>query len=150
MPEPILDWLGDVVLTSDQTEQAARAQTIKKLQARFDQIQARIETMYLDKLDGRITEGFFDKHSGTWHREQDGLPSKIQDVQKATPALIDQAVDMLRLTSRASEVVPPATRRRAAPVAPGRCRKSRLAGRGVADHPVRTVRIVAPFEPGKL
>ena len=45
IPQPILEWLGDAVLTSDRTEQAARAQTIKKLQARYDQIQARIGTM---------------------------------------------------------------------------------------------------------
>ena len=37
IPQAILEWLGDAVLTSDQTEQAARAQTIKKLQARYDQ-----------------------------------------------------------------------------------------------------------------
>ena len=36
--------------------------------------------------------------------EQDGLQRKIQDVQKATPAPIDYAVDMLSLTSRASEL----------------------------------------------
>ena len=29
---------------------------------------------------------------------------KIQDIQKATPAPVDQAIDMLRLTSRASEM----------------------------------------------
>jgi hypothetical protein len=29
---------------------------------------------------------------------------KIQDVQKATPAPVDQAIDMLRLTNRASEL----------------------------------------------
>jgi len=104
IPQPILEWLGDAVLTSDQTEQAARAQSIKKLQARYDQIQARIETMYLDKLDGRITQEFFDTQSAAWRREQDGLLLKIQDIQKATPAPIDQAVDMLRLTSRASEL----------------------------------------------
>ncbi len=46
IPQPILEWLGDAVLASDRTEQAARAQTIKKLQSRYDQIQARIETMY--------------------------------------------------------------------------------------------------------
>jgi hypothetical protein len=92
------------VLASDRTEQAARAQTIKKLQTRYDQIQTRIETMYLDKLDGRITQEFFDKQSFTWRGEQDGLLRKIQDIQKATPAPIDQAVDMLRLTSRASEL----------------------------------------------
>ena len=104
IPQAILEWLGNDVLSSDQTEQAARAQAIKKLQARYEQIQARLETMYLDKLDGRITQEFFDKQSAAWRSEQDGLQRKIQEVQKATPAPIDQAVDMLRLTSRASEL----------------------------------------------
>ena len=92
------------MLTSDRTAQAARAQIIGRLQARHDQIEARIETMYMDKLDGRITQEFFDKQSATWRREQDGLQRKIQKIQKAAPAPIDQAVDMLRLTSRANEL----------------------------------------------
>jgi site-specific DNA recombinase len=104
IPQAILEWLGNDVLTSDQTEQAARAQAIKKLQARHEQIQARIETMYLDKLDGRITQEFFDKQSATWRSEQDGLQRKIQETLKATPAPIDRALDILRLTSRASEL----------------------------------------------
>ncbi len=102
--QSILEWLGDAVLTSDQTEQAARAQAIEKLQARYERIQARIETMYMDKLDDRISQEFFDKQSVAWRSEQDGLQRKIQNIQKATPATIDQAVDMLRLTSRASEL----------------------------------------------
>jgi hypothetical protein len=36
--------------------------------------------------------------------EQDRLQRKIQDIQQATPAPVDQAIDMLRLTSRASEL----------------------------------------------
>ncbi|MGA7414548.1 MAG: recombinase family protein [Bryobacteraceae bacterium] len=104
IPQPILDWLGEAVLASDRTEQAARAQTIRTLQARHDQIKARIERMYLDKLDGQVTQEFFDKQSATWRTEQDRLQRKIQDIQKATPAPVDQAVDMLRLTSQASEL----------------------------------------------
>ena len=104
IPPAILEWLGSDVLASDQTEQAAHAQAIKKLRARHEQIQARIETMYLDKLDGRITQEFFDKQSAAWRLEQDGLQRKIRDVQKATLAPIDYAIDMLRLTSRASEL----------------------------------------------
>jgi site-specific DNA recombinase len=104
IPAPILEWLRDAIVTSDQTEQAARAEAIKKMKARYDQIQARIETMYLDKLDGRITQEFFDKQSASWRREQHGVLRKIQDLEKATPAPIDQAVDLLQLTSRASEL----------------------------------------------
>ena len=47
--------------------------------------------MYQDRLDGRITQEFFDKQAGIWRKEQDG-------VQKATPTPVDQAIDMPRLT----------------------------------------------------
>lgn len=104
IPPTILEWLGDAVLASDRTEQAAREQAIKWLQGQHERIEARIETMYMDKLDGRITQEFFDKQSFTWRGEQEGLLRKIQNIQKATPAPIDRAVDMLRLTSRASEL----------------------------------------------
>ena len=104
VPPSILEWLGEAVLDSDRTEQAARAESIKKLKSRSDQIEARIETMYMDKLDGRITQEFFDKQAATMRREQDGLLRKIQDIEKATPMPVDQAIDMLRLTSRASEL----------------------------------------------
>jgi site-specific DNA recombinase len=104
IPRPILDWLGDAVLVSDRTEQVILAQTIKKLQAQHDQIEARIEVMYLDKLNGRIGQEFFDKHSTAWRRDQDILLRKILDVKKTTLAPVDQAYDMLNLTSRASEL----------------------------------------------
>src|SRR5262249_14270872 len=104
VPPAIVEWLSDAILNSDRTEQAARAQSIKRLQTRYDQVEARIETMYLDKLHGRITQEFFDKQAASLRREQDGLVRKIQDIQKATAAPMDQAIDLLRLTSRASEL----------------------------------------------
>ena len=36
--------------------------------------------------------------------EQDGLLRKIQNIEKATPAPIDQAIDTLSMVSRASEL----------------------------------------------
>ncbi len=104
IPPAILEWLADAVLSSDRTEQAARAGAITKLQGRYDQIEARVRTMYMDKLDGRITQEFFDGQAATWRREQDALLCKIQEIQKATPAPVDQAIDLLRLTSQTSEL----------------------------------------------
>ena len=68
IPPTVLEWLGDAVLESDRTQQAARAGTIKKLKARYKQITARIETMYMDKLDGRISQELFDKQVATFRR----------------------------------------------------------------------------------
>ena len=104
IPKPILDWLDEAVLTSDRTELAARGQSIKKLQMRHDQLQVLIEKAYMDKLEERINEELFEKLSATWRKEQDGLRRKIQDIQLATPAPIDQSINTLRLTSRASEL----------------------------------------------
>ena len=60
--------------------------------------------MYTDKLDGRITGEFFDKQAATWRGEQHSLVHKIQEIQNATAAPVDEAIDILRLTSRASEL----------------------------------------------
>ena len=104
IPPPVLDSPGVAVLESDRTEQAAREKTIERLRAQSDQVGNRIETMYVDKLDGRITAEFYDERSAQWRREQEGIQRKIQDIQRAAPAPIGEAVDMLRLTSRACEL----------------------------------------------
>ena len=114
IPPPILEWLGDTVLESDRTEQAAREQSIKRLHAQCDRIEARIETMYMDKLDGRITQDFFDKNAATLRGEQEAVARKVRNIEAAATVPIDQAVDMLRLTGRASELFlqQPATEQR--------------------------------------
>jgi site-specific DNA recombinase len=114
IPAPTLEWLGDSVLESDRTEQAARERTIQRLETAYDRLKARIETMYLDKLDGRISGEFFDQRSADWRREQDGLLGKIQEIRKAAPAPIEQAIDTLRLTSQACQMFQqqPATEQR--------------------------------------
>jgi len=104
IPQPVLEWLGNAVLESDRTEHAARAQTVKRLQTRYDKVQTRTEKMYLDKLDGCITQEFFDKQAGQMRSEQRALLREIEDIQKAAPVPIDQAIDMMGLMSRASEL----------------------------------------------
>jgi DNA invertase Pin-like site-specific DNA recombinase len=49
-----------------------------ELVANYDQIQTRLDGMYLDKLDGRIDAPFFDRKSADWRREQDGILRNIQ------------------------------------------------------------------------
>ena len=94
IPQPILEWLGDSVLESDRTEQAARERTIKRLEAAYDRLKARIETMYLDKLDGRITGEFFDKRSRrVAPRAGWACWARFRRFRKAAPAPIEQAID---------------------------------------------------------
>lgn len=149
IPESILAWLSESVLSGDQTEQAARAETAKRLQERYDHIKARIETMYLDKLDGRVTQDFFDNRSAAWRSERDGLLRKIQDLQEVAPAPVDQAIDMLRSTSRVGEVFLQQAGTEPS-ISSGSSRKGCVAERGITDNPVRTFSDITAFELGKL
>jgi site-specific DNA recombinase len=67
------------VVESDRTEQAAREQTVGRLQVRIEQIKARIQAMYLDKLDGRIEQEFFDDQAAVWRGEQQAVQEKIRN-----------------------------------------------------------------------
>ena len=104
IPQPVLDWLSDAVLESDRSGQAARQQSIMRLKAQHERIETRIRAMYLDKLDGRVAQDFYDEKAAEWRTEQGDLLRKIRNIQCAAPAPIDQAVDVIRLTSRASEL----------------------------------------------
>lgn len=104
IPQPVLDWLGDAVVESDRNEQAARERIVKRLWADHERLNVRIETMYQDKLDGRITGEFFDQRAAAWRREQEAIIRKINDIRTAAPALVEEAVDALCLTSRACEL----------------------------------------------
>jgi site-specific DNA recombinase len=101
IPPAVLDWLQSEVAESDRSEQATRQQAIQRLHVRHDQVQTRLETMYVDKLEGRITPEFYDRQAEAWRKEQQTIFRNIQEIQKAAPAQVDQAVDALELTSRA-------------------------------------------------
>ena len=95
--------------------------------------------MYMDKLDGRISQDLFDRQAASMRREQDGLLREIQGIEQATPAPIEQA--SICLANESSErVVPPAACQRAASIAPDGCRKGVLEGRLPADS------LFEPFE----
>jgi len=104
IPRPILEWLEHSLVESDRTEQAARAQTVTKLQTRSDQIKSRVQAMYLDKLDGRIEQDFFDKQAAVWRGEQETLQVKIRKAQTSAPAPIGDTVGLLAVTSKACEL----------------------------------------------
>lgn len=80
------------MLESDRTEDAARQDRIRKLKARQQQIEERISTMYMDKLDGRITQEFFDQRAATMRQEQAGLQGNIQTAEEGVLPPVDDAL----------------------------------------------------------
>jgi site-specific DNA recombinase len=102
IPAPILAWMAEAVLESDRTEQAARQQSLTRLKSRHEQLAARIDMMYTDKLDGRITPESFDQRAAAARAEQEGIQRKILDLQKSAPAPVEEAIDIMGSISQAA------------------------------------------------
>lgn len=81
----------------------SREQTkaIERLRAEADRLQKRIETMYVDKLDGHIEEGFYRRMQVQWRDERDRCLRDIERLHSADDSYIDSGVALLKLAKDA-------------------------------------------------
>ncbi len=80
----ILEWLKTEVLESDETEQAARAQNLRREQAELERLQTRLGRLYEDRLDGRIDTATYDSKAAEV-RQQERLLRRRTQLGETTP-----------------------------------------------------------------
>jgi site-specific DNA recombinase len=100
----VVGWVAAALRESHAGEKQEREEAIARLQANYDQIQTRLDAMYLDKLDGRIDAPFFDRKAADWRREQDGILRNIQVHQDTDQSYIEDGIQLLELASDAHEL----------------------------------------------
>src|SRR5262249_26364024 len=88
----ILDWLKDALRSSFEDESAYHAEAVARLREGYDRLQSRLDAMYVDKLDGKITESFFDSKSAEWRAEQDAIRQQLATHESADRTYIDHGV----------------------------------------------------------
>jgi hypothetical protein len=69
--DAILEWVKNALRESHAVERQEQAEAVERLVDTRQRLQSRIDAMYLDKLDGRITADFFDAKSAEWRSQQD-------------------------------------------------------------------------------
>jgi hypothetical protein len=99
-----LRWLEASVAESDKTEAGAREQALRQLRSERDRIQARIETMYLDRLDGRTTAEFFDAKSKQWREQQKQIETQMAQLATTATRSSAEAVQIMMSVSQACGV----------------------------------------------
>ena len=95
-----LSWLEANVTESDRTDAGAREQARRQLNAEHTRLQTRIETMYLDRLDGWITAAFFDEKSKEWRHRRKEIEARV--LQLAATGL-RSATDAAQIMKSVSE-----------------------------------------------
>jgi len=100
----VLQWVSNALKESNQDKQKHHEEAISRLQAQYNKLTARINTMYIDKLDGKISSEFFDTKSAEWKKEQEETMEQIQKHQQANYIYINEGVRLLELAQSASSL----------------------------------------------
>ncbi len=99
--DEVLEWARDALHASHADQRHEHEAAIKRLRAEYDRLQARIDGMYIDKLDGRIGADFFDRMAGQWRAEQSGCLRDIERHQEAEQSCMLEGALLLELARNA-------------------------------------------------
>ena len=102
--DEVLEWVGEALHASHADERREHEEAIKRLRAEYDRLQARIDAMYIDKLDGKIGGDFFDNMAGQWRDEQTRCLRDIERHQEAKQSYMDEGVRILELVRNAQSL----------------------------------------------
>jgi len=101
VPDDVLTQLRNSLLGDKDREQEACRQKIDRLQQRLTMLRRRLDQAYIDKLDGHITDEFWDAKSAEWHEEERRLLAAIADLDQAKPSRLLDGVRILELANKA-------------------------------------------------
>jgi hypothetical protein len=82
-------------------ERREHEEAIKRHQAEYKRLDDRIHAMYVDKLDGLIETGFFEKMSNRWREEQTRCQREIDRHRNADKSYLGEGVVLLDLARNA-------------------------------------------------
>ena len=99
--DDVLDWVREALHASHADERREHEKAIKRQRAEYGRLQARIDAMYIDKLDGKIGGDFFDRMAGQWREEQTRCLRDIERHQEAEQVYMDEGVQILELARNA-------------------------------------------------
>jgi hypothetical protein len=111
----VLDWVADALQDGHSDERKAHEDAIARLQREHRRIQDRIDAMYLDKLDGRIDNDFFDRKAAEFRGEQARIMGEIEAHQGANKTYLEEGARLFALAHRAHIMFldrPPAKKRK--------------------------------------
>jgi site-specific DNA recombinase len=100
----ILDWLVKALKESHKDETAYYQESLSRLQAESKKIKNRLDQLYIDKLDGTVSETFWLEKSRLWEADQSRIMTQIHAHQVADHRYYDSGVKLLELASRAHKL----------------------------------------------
>ena len=104
IPENIVDAIGKMLKESHQGKVEYYNTVSSELKSQYDLLQKRIERMYEDKLDGSITEDFYNKKLLEYRTEQTNIQTKQNNLQEVDKDYYSTGIYLLKLANKAPAI----------------------------------------------
>ena len=101
MDEEVFEWVAMALKESHRDEKHYHDEMIATLQKQYQRLQDRIDSMYVDKLAGKVSQDFFDGKSEEWRTEQVEILHKMEKHQDANKSNLEDGVQILELAQKA-------------------------------------------------
>lgn len=101
LEDVVVEWVKDALRQSHADEKRFHDESVDRLQTQYELLQNRIDRMYLDRLDGRIDIGFFERMAEGRRKEQRETLQAIEQHQTANHDYISEGTKLLELAQRA-------------------------------------------------
>ena len=95
MDEEVLEWVSEALMLSHQDDQKHHDEAVQRLQSEYNRLQVRIDSMYVDKLDGVVDADFFQRKSAEWRSEQDRILQSNEEHHSANQNYLTEGVQLL-------------------------------------------------------
>src|SRR4029077_18072221 len=83
IPDDVLAQLEESLLSDKTHEETLRKRQAERIEQRLTQLRRRLEQAYVDRLDGKITEEFWEAKSAEWQEEEQALLASLREVEQA-------------------------------------------------------------------
>lgn len=83
-------------------EETLRGQQAERFRQRLAQLRKRLDQAYVDRLDGKITEEFWEAKSAEWQQEEQTILASLRELeQAANPERVFDRLRILELANKA-------------------------------------------------
>src|SRR5260370_19140475 len=101
IPDDVLAQLEESLLSDKTHEETLRKRHAERMHQRLAQLRRRLEQAYVDRLDGKITEEFWEAKSAEWQEEEQALLAPLRELEQAENP--ERALDRVRILELANK-----------------------------------------------
>lgn len=100
----IAEWIRKALKESHKDEIEYHTSTQKDLKKQYDKLQQRLDKLYDDRLDEKISEDFYNRKFKQYSEEKDGVTQAIQKHSQANTKYYQLGVNIYDISQRAKQI----------------------------------------------